>query len=136
MIYKYLNKIGKKLIYWVLGLNNLTEKLIPFVSFLLQRDALNLEPNNVANCVSKGKSEVRYLIYFVIPLNTQLINVVRNIIAKWRRFNCRNVEQSSGKQHMIEAEMSAHIVMELLSCIILSHKSSYNNGHSNSRIII
>lgn len=29
-----------------------------FLLFLLQRDALNLEPSNVANCVSKGKSEV------------------------------------------------------------------------------
>lgn len=26
--------------------------------FVLQRDAVNLEPSNVANCVSKGKSEV------------------------------------------------------------------------------
>lgn len=28
--------------------------------FMLQRDALNLEPSNVANCVSKGKSEVSF----------------------------------------------------------------------------
>ncbi|KAH1029202.1 hypothetical protein HUJ05_002481 [Dendroctonus ponderosae] len=35
------------------------------VLFLLQRDALNLEPSNVANCVSKGKTEL-------IPGNSQL----------------------------------------------------------------
>lgn len=29
---------------------------------LLQRDALNLEPSNVANCVSKGKSEVGFFL--------------------------------------------------------------------------
>jgi hypothetical protein len=38
---------------------------IPCVSCLLflmfQRDSLNLEPSNVANCVSKGKSEVSTL---------------------------------------------------------------------------
>lgn len=36
---------------------DLVSELIWFL-FLFQRDALSLEPSNVANCVSKGKSEV------------------------------------------------------------------------------
>lgn len=42
-------------------LNNSTKYIFNdtfFSFFFLQRDALNLEPTHVANCVSKGKSEV------------------------------------------------------------------------------
>lgn len=34
--------------------------------FCLQRDSINLEPSNVAQCVSKGKSEVRVTLYVMV----------------------------------------------------------------------
>lgn len=48
-----------------------TQSNFMFVS-LLQRDALNLEPSNVANCVSKGKSEVDIFFFHTVWFRTAL----------------------------------------------------------------
>lgn len=54
--------------------------------FLFQRDVLNLEPSNVANCVSKGKSEVSELLNLFVEIylvHHKIQSLSKNIINKY-----------------------------------------------------
>lgn len=59
---------------------------------LLQRDALNLEPTNVANCVSKGKSEVDFFSY----------GLVSHCAPSLKRILIPVLEREGGRQSWLE----------------------------------